>query len=59
MNKFNEEASHWSEYNYVFINDELDTCYKKILNVITSEKKGIHQEQNLDEIEKKIKELIG
>jgi len=51
MNKFNEEASHWSEYNYVFINDDLDTCYKKILNVITSEKKGIRQEQNLDEIE--------
>ena len=59
MNKFNEEASHWSEYNYVFVNDDLDTCYKKILNVITSEKKGIRQEQNLNEIEKKIKELIG
>ena len=59
MNKFNEEASHWNEYNYVFVNDDLDTCYKKILNVITSEKKEIRQEQNLDEIEKKIKELIG
>ena len=59
MNKFNEEASHWSEYNYVFVNDDLDICYKKILNVITSEKKGLRQEQNLDEIEKKIKELIG
>jgi len=59
MNKFNEEASHWNEYNYVFVNDDLDTCYKKILNVITSEKKGIRQEQNLDEIENKIKELIG
>jgi len=59
MNKFNEEASHWSEYHYVFVNDDLDTCYKKILNVITSEKKGLRQEQNLDEIEKKVKELIG
>ena len=59
MNKFNEEASHWKEYDYVFVNDDLETCYKKILNVITSEKKGIRQEQNLDEIEKKIKELIG
>ena len=59
MNKFNEEISHWNEYNYVFVNDDLDTCYKKILSVITSEKKGIRQEQNLDEIKKKIKELIG
>ena len=58
MNKFNEEASHWSEYNYVFVNDDLDTCYKKILNIIMSEKKGISQKQNSNEIEKKIKELI-
>ena len=58
MNKFNEEASHWNEYNYVFVNDDLDTCYKKILNIIMSEKKGISQKQNSNEIEKKIKELI-
>ncbi len=59
MNKFNEETSHWNEYNYVFVNDDLDTCYEKILNVIKSEKRGISQNQNTNEIEKKIKELIG
>ena len=58
MNKFNEETSHWNEYNYVFVNDDLDTCYRKILDVITSEKIGISQKQNLNEIEKKINELI-
>tara|TARA_B100001123_G_C15157627_1_gene966134 strand:+ start:116 stop:802 length:687 start_codon:yes stop_codon:yes gene_type:complete len=58
MKKFNEETSHWNEYNYVFVNDDLDICYKKILNVIKSEKKGVRQKQNLQEIEKKIKELI-
>ena len=58
MNKFNEETSHWNEYNYVFVNDDLDTCYKKILNIMMSEKKGISQKQNSNEIEKKIKELI-
>ena len=31
MSKFNEETSHWNEYNYVFVNDNLDICYKKIL----------------------------
>ncbi len=56
---FNEETSHWNEYNYVFVNDDLDTCYEKILNVIKSEKRGISQNQNTNEIEKKIKELIG
>ena len=59
MNKFNEETSHWNEYNYVFVNDDLDTCYEKILNVIKSEKRGISQNQNSKEIEKKIEELIG
>ena len=57
MNKFSEEVSHWNEYNYVFVNDDLNNCYEKILNVIISEKKGINQKQNLDEIAIKIKEL--
>ena len=59
MNKFNEETSHWNEYNYVFVNDDLETCYKKILDAISSEKKGISQNQNLIEIKKIINELIG
>ena len=58
MNKFNEETSHWNEYNYVFVNDDLDTCYEKILNAIKSEKKGIRQNQDKNKIEKKIEELI-
>ena len=58
MNKFNEETSHWNEYNYVFVNDDLDTCYKKLLNVMKSEKKGIRHNQDKNKIEKKIEELI-
>ena len=59
MNKFNEELSHWDEYNYVVINDNLDDCYDKILNIIKSEKRGITQKQNSNEILKKVKELTG
>ncbi len=58
MNKFNEEISHWKEYNYVVINDDLETCYNKILEMIMNEKKGINQIQNLDEIAKKVRKLI-
>ena len=58
MHKFSEEVSHWKEYNYVVVNDDLDKCYNKIINIIMSEKKGISQKQNSNEIEKKIKELI-
>ena len=58
MNKFNEEISHWNEYNYVVINDDLEDCYNKILEIIMSEKKGINQTQNSDEIAKKVEDLI-
>ena len=30
MDKFQEEISHWNEYNYVVINDNLEKCYKNI-----------------------------
>ena len=58
MKKFNEEISHWKEYDYVVVNDDLELCYNKILDIIKSEKEGISQKQNLDEINKKVKELI-
>ena len=58
MNKFNEEVSHWNEYNYVVVNDDLNKCYDKILSIIMSEKKGLSQEQNLSDIKKKVNELI-
>ena len=57
LNKFNEELSHWHEYNYVVINDDLNKCYDAILSIIMSEKKGIAQKQNLEEIKQKISEL--
>ena len=58
MNKFNEEVSHWNEYNYVVVNDDLNKCYNTILSIIMSEKKGLSQKQNLSEIKKKVNELI-
>ena len=58
MNKFNEEISHWKEYNYVVTNDDLNTCYEKIKSIILSEKKGIKKNHNIEEIEKKIEKLI-
>jgi len=58
MKKFSEEISHWDEYDYVVINDDLEVCYNKILNIIRSEIKGISQTQNLDEIAQMVEELI-
>ena len=58
MDKFNEEVSHWNEYNYVVVNDDLNKCYDKILSIMMSEKKGLSQKQNLSDIKKKINALI-
>tara|TARA_Y100000590_G_scaffold107216_1_gene121996 strand:+ start:611 stop:1243 length:633 start_codon:yes stop_codon:yes gene_type:complete len=57
MDKFNEEISHWNEYNYVVVNDDLEDCYNKILSLISSEKSGQKQNQNFDEIKEKVIEL--
>ena len=57
MHKFNEEVSHWHEYNYIVVNDELEKCYNKILNIITSEKKGIKVKQDFNQIKEIVKEL--
>ena len=58
MKKFNEEVSHWNEYDYVVVNDDLEICYNNILNIIKSEKKDIKVEKNLEEIESRVKKLI-
>ena len=59
MKKFNEEVSHWNEYDHVVINDDLEKCYKKILNIILSEKKGLVRDKIPNEISQKIKELTN
>ena len=36
MNQFNEDVLHWKDYDFVVINDDLVTCYKKIIKFIES-----------------------
>ena len=36
MTKFNEDVLHWKDYDFVVINDDLENCYKKIINFIKS-----------------------
>ena len=59
MEKFNEEVSHWKDYNYIVINDDLEICYNKILDIIESEKEGITQKQDLREIVSKVNKLVS
>ena len=52
MKKFNEEVSHWNEYNYIFVNDDLEICYNDILKAFYSVKKGEKFNQDLNVIKK-------
>ena len=58
MKKFNEEVSHWKDYDYVIINDDLERCYGEVLSIIQLEKKGTKKIQKKDEIKDKVKHLI-
>ena len=47
MSKFNDEISHWVEYDYVVINNNLETCVDEILNIIHVERKKRRRQLNL------------
>ena len=47
MSKFKDEISHWVEYDYVVINNKLETCVEEILNIIHVERKKRRRQLNL------------
>ena len=38
MAKARSEISHWAEYDYVLINDNLDACYSQIETIVSAER---------------------
>lgn len=38
MAKASDEISHWAEYDYVIVNDELETAYSKIVSILNAER---------------------
>ena len=38
MAKVADELSHWSEYDYVVINDDLETAYSEVKTILTAER---------------------
>ena len=37
MKQFDKDSLHWKNYSYVVINDDLDQCYNKIINILEAE----------------------
>jgi len=39
LNSFDNDVTHWKEYDYIVINDNLENCFKQIEKIIVSKKK--------------------
>ena len=47
MSKFEDELSHWKEYDYVVTNDDFEKCISEILNIISAERKKRTRQKSL------------
>ena len=41
LNSFEENIQHWSDYDYIIINKNLDVCFRQIEDIILNQKKTI------------------
>ena len=59
MKQFGRDVLHWINYDYVVINDDLDKCYNKILNLINAEVKNESKDYDLEFIRSHIEKLTS
>tara|TARA_A100001388_G_scaffold261814_1_gene230953 strand:- start:99 stop:731 length:633 start_codon:yes stop_codon:yes gene_type:complete len=59
MNQFKYDVLHWINYDYVVINDTLNNCYTKILNLINAELNNGSKDYDKDFIRKHVEKLTS
>tara|TARA_A100001015_G_scaffold202503_1_gene226172 strand:+ start:449 stop:1045 length:597 start_codon:yes stop_codon:yes gene_type:complete len=42
LKSFNEDITHWNDYDYIIINENLDVCFNQIEKIISNHKKNIN-----------------
>ena len=57
--EFNRDVLHWINYDYVIINDELESCYKKIDSLIEAEINNGPKDYDKNYIRKHIEKLTS
>ena len=57
MKEFSRDVLHWINYDYVIINDDLESCYKKIESLIDAELNNGPKDYDKDYIRKHIEKL--
>ena len=58
MKQFDKDILHWKNYDYVVINDELDVCYKKIIQILKSELNNTKSDYDKKLVENHIRKLL-
>ena len=58
MKQFDKDILHWKNYDYVVINDELEICYKKIIQILDSELNNAKSYYDKKLVENHIKKLL-
>ena len=59
MKQFEHDVLHWINYDYVVINDNIDSCYEKIYNLILAEIKDGSKDYDKDFIRNHIEKLTS
>ena len=59
MKQFERDVLHWINYNYVVINDDLNSCYKKIQNLITAELSNSSKDYDIEYIRNHVENLTS
>ena len=59
MNQFNHDVLHWINYDYVVVNDSLNNCFSKILNLINAELNNGSKDYDKEFIRKHVEKLTA
>jgi guanylate kinase len=59
MKQFERDVLHWINYNYVVINDDLNSCYNKIQNLITAEINNGSKDYDVEYIRSHVESLTS
>ena len=59
MKQFERDVLHWINYNYVVINDDIESCFNKIQNLITAEINNGSKDYDLEYVRKHVNNLTS
>jgi len=59
MKQFERDVLHWINYDYVVINDNLEKCFSKIINLIDAEKANGSKDYDLKYIRSHVNKLTS